>query len=354
MTNFAVIRVAVVADTSLQRHILQQFLLKQGYQVVLNSDPQHLDLDVLQTCETDLWLYGMASANDDDCIVLDYFLGEATVPVLFGEGSAPERSSEDYPRWERSLLNKIMHLTRHLGVVQAINEVPLVAMKNAIAEQPIELPQCFANNSAVPGQQAKYVWLLAASMGGPQAIKAFLDVLPKGLPLGFIYAQHIDPHFESSLPQAVGRHSEWSVRLFSEHPCVREGEVVIAPIQHELKFSTDGSMQALETPWEGPYSPSIEQMMCNLAQHYGKNCGVIIFSGMGSDGSFAAEYVQQQGAPVWTQNADSCACSSMPDSIRSAGFSSLSATPKGLAQALVQYVSNQHSQHNDDIERKIL
>src|SRR5690554_6556245 len=121
MTSRAVIRIAVVSDTSLQRHILQQFLLKQGYQVVLNSDPQHLNLDVLQACETDLWLYGTASSNDDedDCIVLDYFLGETRAPVLFGEGSAPERSSADYPRWERSLLKKITHLTQHLGVVQA-------------------------------------------------------------------------------------------------------------------------------------------------------------------------------------------------------------------------------------------
>lgn len=355
MTSSAGIRIAVVADTSLQRHILQQFLLKQGYQVVLNSDPQHLDLDVLQRCETDLWLYATVSANDDedDCVVLDYFLDEAAAPVLFGEGSAPERSSEDYPRWERSLLKKIMHLTRHLGDVQGANKVPLVSMQQVTEERPIELPQCFANDLAGPGQPAKQVWLLAASMGGPQAIKAFLDVLPKGLPLGFIYAQHIDPHFESSLPQAVGRHSQWSVRLCSEHPCVREGEVVIAPIEHELRFSPDGRMQTLQTPWDGPYSPSIEQMMYNLAQSYGKNCGVIVFSGMGSDGSIAAEYVQQRGAPVWTQNAASCACSSMPDSVRNAGFSSLSATPHGLAQALVHHVSSQYALDNDDIERKL-
>lgn len=356
MTSRAVIRIAVVADTSLQRHILQQFLLKQGYQVVLNSDPQHLNLDVLQACETDLWLYGTVSSNDDedDCIVLDYFLGETRAPVLFGEGSAPERSSADYPRWERSLLKKITHLTQHLGVVQAVSDVPLVSMANAVPEQRIELPRCFSRPNDLPRPKAKQVWLLAASMGGPQAVKAFLDMLPNGLPVGFIYAQHIDPHFERSLPQAVGRHSEWPVRLFSEHPCVREGEVVIAPIQHELRFSNDGCMHALETPWDGPYSPSIEQMMCSLAQHYGQNCGVIVFSGMGSDGSIAAKYVQQQGAPVWTQNADSCACSSMPDSVRNAGCSAFSGTPRGLAQALVQYVSNQYSQHNDDIERKIL
>ena len=60
--------------------------------------------NLFHACETDLWLYGTESSNDDDddCIVLDYFLGEPRAPVLFGEGSAPERSSEDYPRWERT------------------------------------------------------------------------------------------------------------------------------------------------------------------------------------------------------------------------------------------------------------
>lgn len=349
MTDLAAIRVAVVADTSLQRHILQQFLLKKGYQVVLNSNPQQLSLDSLQACQTDLWLYDALAEDEDDCIVLEYFLSEPSAPVLFGEGSAPERSSEDYPRWERSLLKKIMHLAPQLVTVEAAQNASLLMTKNS----KIELPQRFSKHASAPDQPAKQVWLLAASMGGPQAVKAFLDVLPNGLPLGFIYAQHIDPSFETSLPQAVGRHSEWPVRLLGEHSFVREGEVVIVPVQYELSFSDTGCMQRLENPWSGPYSPSIEQMMCNLAQHFGRNCGVIVFSGMGSDGSIAAAYVQQQGAPVWTQNAESCACSSMPDSVRDAGYSSLSAAPKDLAHALVQYVLNQYTQHNDDVERKI-
>ena len=40
-------RVAILADTSLQRHVLQQAVLGNGYQVVLNSDPERLDEQAL-------------------------------------------------------------------------------------------------------------------------------------------------------------------------------------------------------------------------------------------------------------------------------------------------------------------
>lgn len=352
MSDPAAVRVAVVADTSLQRHILQRFLSKHGYQVVLNSDPQQLTAESLKACQTDLWLYDAVCSSDVVCSVLECFLTEPNAPVLFGEGAAPERSSEDYPRWERSLLKKVLQLTQHLAQQDSLG-VTAINEKIRIIPAPIELPQHNVKHSIQGAQPAKQVWLLAASMGGPQAVKAFLDALPKGLPLGFIYAQHIDAHFESSLPQAVGRHSQWSVRLLNEHHVVREGEVVIVPIQHMLSFAANSRLLALDTPWDGPYSPSIEQMMRNLAQYYGRNCGVIVFSGMGEDGSAAAEYVQQQGAQVWTQSADSCACSSMPDSIAQAGFSVLSASPQGLADALVQYFLNKSAQNNDHIKRTI-
>ncbi|PXC09605.1 chemotaxis protein CheB, partial [Pseudomonas aeruginosa] len=37
MSERATPRVAVIADTSLQRHVLQQALLGHGYEVVLNA-----------------------------------------------------------------------------------------------------------------------------------------------------------------------------------------------------------------------------------------------------------------------------------------------------------------------------
>ena len=79
--------------------------------------------------------------------------------------------------------------------------------------------------------------------------------------------------------------------------------------------------------------------MLNLAQQFGAQCGVIAFSGMGSDGSAAAAYVKRQGGLIWTQRADSCASPSMPDSLREGGYSSFSADPRELAVALVNHLA---------------
>ncbi|NQD93172.1 chemotaxis protein CheB [Pseudomonas sp. CrR25] len=339
MTEKSAARIAVIADTSLQRHVLQQALSGSGYQVVLNSDPARLDEEALDACEADLWLVDLAQS--DDSPLVDSLLEKASAPVLFGEGHAPERHSENYPRWERRLFGKLKKLVGDPS--QAVGPSLQALLTEAQRPNRLDLPQVLAATPLEAGTPARQVWLLAASLGGPAAVKAFLDALPGGLPVGFVYAQHIDPSFEATLPQAVGRHSQWHVNPARNGEPVRCGEVVVAPISRELGFAESGAMQIAERGWPEPYSPSIDQMMLNLAQHFGGLCGVIAFSGMGSDGSAAAAYVKRQGGAIWTQRADSCASSSMPDSLREGGYSSYSADPRELAEALVNYLAEQCS-----------
>lgn len=63
----------------------------------------------------------------------------------------------------------------------------------------LTLPTVLADSALRAGEPAHQVWLLAASLGGPEAVKAFMDALPGGLPVGFVYAQHIEASFESAL-----------------------------------------------------------------------------------------------------------------------------------------------------------
>ena len=338
MSQSSAARIAVIADTSLQRHVLQQALSSNGYQVVLNSDPGRLDDAALQACEADLWLVDLMQS--DDLPLIDTLMADAEVPVLFGEGHAPERSSEHYPRWERRLVGKLKKLVGDPALAAVDGGLDGVL---AEAQRPgrIELPALLANTPLQAGEPARQVWLLAASLGGPAAVKAFLDALPGGLPVAFLYAQHIDPSFEATLPQAVGRHSQWRVGTVRDGDALRCGEVVVVPISNELTFADDGAMRVTSRSWPEPYSPSIDQMMLNLAQRYAAGSGVIAFSGMGSDGSAAAAYVKRQGGIIWTQRAESCACSSMPDSLREGGYSSFTADPRELAAALVEHLAEQ-------------
>lgn len=337
MTEHTSARIAVIADTSLQRHVLQQALGANGYTVVFNSDPARLQEGDLADCVTDLWLVDLAQGEELPAV--DALLERTDVPVLFGEGRAPERQSEHYPRWERRLIGKLKHLVG--DPARAVGPSLEVLLTENQAQARLDLPQALAQPARAAGEPAPHVWLLAASMGGPEAVKAFLDALPAGLPVGFVYAQHIDAAFEERLPQAVGRHSQWQVGLIRPGEPVRCGEVVVAPIGEELDFGEDDRMRLAGRPWPEPYSPSVDQLMLNMAQRFGERCGVIAFSGMGSDGSAAAAYLRRQGGLIWTQQADSCVCSSMPDSLREGGYSSREGNPRALAQALVDLLAEQ-------------
>ena len=334
MQSAAAWRIGIIADTSLQRHLLQLTLKDHGYDVVFNSDPFRAELPDLEGFNAHVWLVDLA--EHDDCELVEQLMTHTKTPVLFGEGAAPERNSEYFARWQRRLLGKLKGLLgdpieavhKDLTAIARVKAAPRLTVPNALAKRPITL-----------GQPAQEVWLLAASLGGPAAVKAFLDALPGALPIGFIYAQHIDAHFEQALPKAVGRHSQWPINPARNGQAVRCGEVVIVPVAQEMRFGSDGCIQLIDRPWPEPYSPSVDQMMINLAECFAERCGVIVFSGMGCDGTASAAYVRRQGGQIWTQNAESCACASMPQSLRDSGFAQHSGDPQALALRVINHLA---------------
>lgn len=329
----AVVRIGVIADTSLQRHLLQQTLSHHGYEVVFNGDPLRADLPNLAEYQAALWLVDLV--QEEECELVEQLL-EGGTPVLFGEGAAPERNSELFSRWQRRLLGKLKKLLGEPLVEQGNR---LQALERAPLQAPLTVPAALAQQSSCVGRPAEQVWLLAASLGGPAAVKAFLDALPGALPIGFLYAQHIDAHFEAALPRAVGRHSQWPINSARQGQPVGCGEVVVVPIGQELCFNEQGQMQLIDRPWPEPYSPSIDRMMFNLAEHFAERCGVIVFSGMGNDGSAAAAFVRRQGGRIWTQTAESCACASMPQSLCDLGFAQYSGDPQALAMRVINHLA---------------
>ncbi len=168
MTERATPRVAVIADTSLQRHVLQQALLGHGYEVVLNADPARVD-DAALECAPDLWLVDLT--QQDDSPLLDSLLEQDRAPVLFGEGHAPERHTEHYPRWERRLIAKLKRL---IGDPSDGVGDSLGALLDEERPARLEIPGDLAAMPLQAGEPAREVWLLAASLGGPAAVKAFL------------------------------------------------------------------------------------------------------------------------------------------------------------------------------------
>lgn len=326
--------VGIVSDIVLQRHRLQEAASRFGLDVCFSGDPDRL-LTYPDFPEASLWLITLEDEADHPAL-FDHLLERTQAPVLFGLDPAPKPGFTDYFRWERRLLDKLeksLGNLKKLDSADAIEELAREPQKTTDAPQ---LPHWVT--PPAPDSVAEDVWILGASLGGPAAVKTFLDNLPAGLPVGFIYAQHIDGNFTEVLTRVLGRHAHYQLKKAESGYRVRNGDVVLMSVEHEWAMDHEGALQELDTPWPGPYGPSIDQVLLNTGDHYGARCNAIFFSGMGNDGAIAAPLLRAYGGRIWVQESTSCANSSMPDSVAATGSAGFCGTPEQLARELVKTI----------------
>ncbi len=327
MSENGSLKLAVVAEDSLQIHRLRSAIEDFGCEVISLS-PQSLELKGMDL-DVSAWLVDLREDHD----LLDAFF-ELDQPVLLGFEAAPSQQTPEYPRWEKRLYAKLKKLIGKDFIVERNTQADLAAIEQLTSlSTTLDLP---ANVVADSENLASHVFVLGSSLGGPEAVKAFLDALPKGLPVGFVYGQHIDAQFVSVLAQVLGRHSHFKLRIAEQDSALHNGEVLIVPAEKEVTFK-QGAVHVLDRPWPGPYGPSVDQLILNTLQHFPR-AGVILFSGMGNDGAEAVSQLQHDGVQVWAQSSETCASAAMPDASRETGAVSFSGSPQQLAAHLVEHI----------------
>lgn len=325
-------RVGVIADSTLQRHVVCKAIEAAGYDVALTLPPEKVDDGVIGDSHTDVWLVDIEDEDRWSDFIVHLFEA-ATAPILLGEGNAPSVNSLQFQRWERKIYAKLKDIVG-APVPPPLDLAALVQPRAA----PLPLPPQLEGRQHA-GEPASNIWVLGASLGGPNAVKEFLDALPAGLPVAFLIAQHIDAGFEDTLTKVWSRNSAFSFVKPLLGNRLGHGQIMIAPIEQVMCLTRDAEVMLFDEPWEGPYAPSIDQVMALMADNLGQQTGAILFSGMGNDGAIAAVRMRDMNIPVWAQTADTCANSSMPDSARATGCVSFSGSPLQLAQQFTRHAA---------------
>lgn len=324
------IRLAIVSYSQRHSQQLQRVMERNNLKVVFNEPLTAVLLEKLHKSEVDILLLDVDERMTHYDALLEQLLEKSNIPIIFNDVNGLNLNEPTVlAKWYGKLFSKIAELTGKLEWDEL--DIDLGWQTNVETETNSPSPQAIQQD-----RLAQNIWVLGASLGGPDAVKQFLAELPENLPVAFVLVQHLGASFMGLLAEQLDRVTRFRVIPARVGHVLRHGEVMVVPVQDRLLINPIGAVELHPHKTENTYSPSINSVLQDMAERYRNNCHCIIFSGMCDDGVIGAERLIRDDGEVWTQEPNSCVISAMPDNVRQAGYSSFSGTPRQLAYKLIQ------------------
>lgn len=324
------IRIAITSDSVSHRNYLQRTMEDSGINVVLNESLTEKFLIKLDSVESDVVLFDVEAIEDEHLEYLEQLLEQSKIPVIINDISALTlNEAKSSSKWNNKLLEKIADITGRTSWEADFSKVELFEQNNQVTDKGKD-------------ELAKNVWVLGASLGGPDALKHFLSEIPKDLPVTFIVAQHLGENFVSLLAEQLDRYTEFKVFVAKEGHVIKHQEVLVIPTDKRLVINPIGAVEYKTITELENYKPSINATINDVALRYKNNAGAIIFSGMCDDGVDGCEVLEKKGGQIWVQDPASCVISAMSESVAKKVSVNFSGSPEMLAKQLVTFYKNIH------------
>lgn len=322
------VAIAIASDSLQHRTNLRRVMELAGLNVVLSEPLTRLFLRKLERSQAEVLLLDLHDEEEESESLLHEVLDNVDIPIIFNDVTALTFNEPANTKWHYSLMQKIAE-SKGINDWQS-GEYDISDLHKVIAQK--------SKTQTKKDQQiARHVWVLGASLGGPEAVKRFLKTLPVDLPVAFILAQHLGANFVGLLAEQLGRSTRLRVMPPKDNHVLMAGDVIVAPVGERLLVNPIGNIELTGLEQETKYTPSIDMVIADVAARYGERSGVIIFSGMGDDGKQGCYQMLDAGGQVWLQSAESCVISSMPDHVRNAHGAHFIGNPEQLAKQLTKH-----------------
>ena len=202
--------------------------------VVSEADGEQF-LSSLNQNSADVLLIDLRDDEDVDLDFLDTLSEQSEIPILFND-SGPEgvSLSASGDNWAKKLAEKLAAMANSAKVPEKPGSgadntpFPMVQSNSKTADEsapaiPTMMPATGtpaqptgalnkADESTAPAVAEKInLWVLGASLGGPQAVRQFLASIQDDLPVAFILAQHIGANHVSLLAEQLNRVTAFTV-----------------------------------------------------------------------------------------------------------------------------------------------
>jgi two-component system, chemotaxis family, protein-glutamate methylesterase/glutaminase len=159
---------------------------------------------------------------------------------------------------------------------------------------------------------------VAASTGGPSALRSVLGALPAQPEVPVFVVQHMTAGFTEGLARWLDSAIAAPVRMACDGMVARPG-VWLAPDEQHLTIEPGLRMRLDRRDRGGPHRPSADALLCSMAASLGAACVAVVLTGMGDDGSKGVAALVGRGALVIAQDTATSAVAGMPRAAAAAG-----------------------------------
>jgi len=170
-------------------------------------------------------------------------------------------------------------------------------------------------------QTTEKVIAVGASTGGTEALRVFLEALPRNCP-GVVIVQHMPEMFTAAFAQRLDSTCAIRVKEAADGDTVLPGQALIAPGNRHMLLKRSGARYYVELK-DGPlvrrHRPSVDVLFRSAARYGGGNIIGVIMTGMGDDGAVGMREMKDAGAYNIAQDEASCVVYGMPGEAVKAG-----------------------------------
>lgn len=177
---------------------------------------------------------------------------------------------------------------------------------------------------------------IGASAGGPAALAAILNAIPRDLPAGIVIVQHVDARFAPGLAQWLDQQSAFRVRLAHEGDRVLPGQALIAGTDDHLVFKTRTQLGYTPEPVNHAYRPSVDVFFNSVGRRWSGPVIGVLLTGMGSDGAHGLKELRRLGHHTIAQDKATSAVYGMPKAAAALDAASEVLPLEGIAPRLAK------------------
>jgi two-component system chemotaxis response regulator CheB len=169
-------------------------------------------------------------------------------------------------------------------------------------------------SSALPVSHSPLLLAIAASTGGPEAIKTVLTQLPPDIPPTLI-VQHMPAFFTKSFAENLNSLCSFEVREARHGDPLQDGVALIAPGNYHMtvvKAAGRLCVSLNQNPLLHGVRPAADPLFESIAPLMGSRAIGVVLTGMGRDGAEGLLRMRQSGSYNIAQDEASCVVYSMP------------------------------------------